>query len=69
MAASPPTRRLPEAVRQFLHVEAAGGIVLLAAAVVALVWANSPWSALRDLWHTELASGRLLTRPSTSATG
>jgi NhaA family Na+:H+ antiporter len=28
---------------QFTRVEAAGGIVLLIAAVVALVWANSPW--------------------------
>jgi len=30
-------------VLEFTRVEAAGGIVLLIAAVVALVWANSPW--------------------------
>jgi NhaA family Na+:H+ antiporter len=36
-------------------VEAAGGILLVVAAVVALVWANSPWSeAYRDVWHTRL---------------
>ncbi|MGI9643471.1 MAG: Na+/H+ antiporter NhaA [Acidimicrobiia bacterium] len=30
-------------VIEFTRIEAAGGIVLLVAAVVALVWANSPW--------------------------
>lgn len=40
-------------VARFLRVEAAGGLVLLAAAALALAWANSPWSAeyLR-LWRT-----------------
>jgi Na+:H+ antiporter, NhaA family len=39
----------------FLKVEAAGGIVLLFAAVVALVWANSPWAGTYEaLWHTEV---------------
>ncbi|MER7467319.1 Na+/H+ antiporter NhaA [Streptomyces sp. NPDC097981] len=38
---------LPErqAVTRALRTETVGGLVLLAAAVVALVWANSPWSA------------------------
>jgi NhaA family Na+:H+ antiporter len=36
---------LPPFVRRFLETEAAGGIVLVVAAVAALVWANSPWSA------------------------
>lgn len=37
----------------FLHVEAAGGIVLAVAAVVALVWANSPWEAsYASVWNT-----------------
>jgi len=45
-------------VRQFLDTEASGGVVLLAAAMVALVWANSPWSAsYRTLWSTELTLG------------
>ena len=28
---------------RFAKMEAAGGIILLASAVVALIWANSPW--------------------------
>ena len=37
-------------------IEAAGGILLLVSTVVALAWANSPWSAAyRDLWATEIA--------------
>jgi NhaA family Na+:H+ antiporter len=45
-------------VRQFLDTEASGGVVLLAAAMVALVWANSPWSAsYRTLWSTDLTLG------------
>ena len=48
-------RRIAQPVARFLHTEAAGGILLLAATVVALVWANSPWKAsYADLWHTEL---------------
>jgi NhaA family Na+:H+ antiporter len=39
----------------FLHTEAAGGVVLVVATVVALVWANSPWKeSYFDLWHTHL---------------
>lgn len=41
--------------QRFLHWEAAGSIVLLACAVVALVWANSPWAeSYHDLTHTYL---------------
>ena len=48
-----PARSLPTVVQRFMRTEASGGLVLLAAAVVALVWANSPWSAAYDrLWHT-----------------
>ncbi|MGH8327466.1 MAG: Na+/H+ antiporter NhaA, partial [Steroidobacteraceae bacterium] len=39
------TRFFSGAVAQFLHVEAASGFVLLAAAALALVLANSPWAA------------------------
>jgi Na+:H+ antiporter, NhaA family len=43
-------------LREFLHTESAGGVVLVVAALVALVWANSPWKeAYADLWHTSLA--------------
>jgi len=57
-ASALPGRRLPRVVRRFLDTEAAGGVVLLVAAVAALVWANSPWSAsYRALWSTELTVG------------
>ncbi len=39
--------------QRFLHWEAAGSIVLLVCALVALMWANSPWAASYDeLTHT-----------------
>ncbi|MEU6083412.1 Na+/H+ antiporter NhaA [Streptomyces sp. NPDC047108] len=37
-----------KAVAQALRTETVGGLVLLAAAVVALVWANSPWSGVYE---------------------
>src|SRR4051812_15791253 len=46
-----PARSLPGAVQRFIETEAAGGVVLLAAAVAALAWANSPWQhSYRSLW-------------------
>ncbi|HVK72117.1 MAG TPA: Na+/H+ antiporter NhaA [Kofleriaceae bacterium] len=43
-------------IQRFLQVEAASGLVLIAATVIALVWANSPWSSsYHHLWHTELS--------------
>ena len=53
-------RRVGKPVRNFLNIEAAGGILLLIATAVALIWANSPWSGSYDnLWNThfELAVG------------
>ncbi|HSH59538.1 MAG TPA: hypothetical protein VK988_07840 [Acidimicrobiales bacterium] len=41
--ALPAPRRMPGALREFLHTETAGAVVLLGGALVALVWANSPW--------------------------
>lgn len=42
-------------VESFLHIEAASGILLLVAAAIALVWANSPWhEGYAALWHTRL---------------
>ncbi len=55
-----PTRRSPFAralspLRDFLHTEAAGGALLVLASIVALVWANSPWSASYErLWNSEV---------------
>jgi Na+:H+ antiporter, NhaA family len=52
----PPPRRLSAPLREFLGEEAAGGIVLMAAAALALGWANSPWrAAYTALWETHLA--------------
>lgn len=49
-------RRLARPLREFLDTEVAGGLVLLAATAIALVWANSPWQgAYQALWNTELA--------------
>lgn len=51
----PLARFVARPVREFLRVEAAGSILLMLAAVVALVWANSPWASSYDtLWHTHL---------------
>jgi Na+:H+ antiporter, NhaA family len=51
----PAVRRLLQPIEQFLHVEAASGIVLLVVTVAALAWANSPWAAGYDaLWHSHL---------------
>ncbi len=48
-------RRLATA-REFLSTEAGGAIVLLAASVAALVWANSPWrDSYSALWSTEIS--------------
>jgi NhaA family Na+:H+ antiporter len=48
---------------RFMHLEAAGGVVMLATAVVALLWANSPWQAgYEALWETpvDLSIGDLI---------
>jgi NhaA family Na+:H+ antiporter len=51
-----PPLRLPAPLREYLREEAAGGIVLMAAAALALGWANSPWQAAYTvLWQTPLA--------------
>lgn len=45
-------------LERFLHVEAVSGIVLLVAAAVALIWANSPFAqSYHDLWHLPLSIG------------
>ena len=51
-------RRLARAAQpfaRFLQIEAAGGVLLIAATLVALVWANSPWQGgYRSFWATEV---------------
>jgi NhaA family Na+:H+ antiporter len=48
-------RVIAQPLRAFLEIEASGGILLLAATVVALVWANSPWShGYEAVWSAQL---------------
>ncbi len=56
MASNKPLARyVARPVREFLRVEAAGSLLLLLAALIALVWANSPFASSYDaLWHTHL---------------
>ncbi|MEV5000666.1 Na+/H+ antiporter NhaA [Nocardioides sp. LML1-1-1.1] len=55
----PLARYVARPVREFLRVEAAGSVLLLAATVVALLWVNLPfdgWASAYDhFWHTPLA--------------
>jgi NhaA family Na+:H+ antiporter len=45
-------------LERFLHVEAVSGVVLLGAAVIALIWANSPLGhTYQALWHMPLSVG------------
>jgi Na+:H+ antiporter, NhaA family len=55
------TTRLPRRsalirpLRDFLATEAAGGVVVVAAAIAAMIWANSPFSgSYRSLWNTDI---------------
>ncbi len=46
------------AVERFLHIEAVSGVVLLGAAAIALVWANSSFAdTYHALWHSPLSIG------------
>lgn len=45
-------KRAYRAFREFARLEASAGLLLMAAAIFALIWANSPWSdQYFDLWH------------------
>lgn len=68
MNPTPPQTDLPRAqalaerafatVERFLHIEAVSGIVLVVAAAIALVWANSPHAAsYHALWHAPVTLG------------
>lgn len=53
-----PITQLMRPVQRFMHEEASSGIVLFVAAVVALVWANSPWyHAYHELLETHIIVG------------
>jgi NhaA family Na+:H+ antiporter len=54
------TRALIVPVQQFIHIQGVSSIVLLLAAVVALIWANSPWhESYHHVWDMELQLSRL----------
>ena len=56
----PPTpfQRILSPFARFARTESAGGIVLIAATLVAIVWANSPWGeSYHHLWETVLTLG------------
>lgn len=49
-------RQLVNRIEKFLHVEASSGIVLLIAAMIAMVWANSAWAPQYEhLLHTPVS--------------
>lgn len=62
-----PFSRILEPFERFVQIEAASGIVLVAAASMAVVWANSPWRTVYEQWwRTSLTLGwgaRSVTQP------
>ena len=50
--------RMVRPFQDFAHKQSSGGILLIAATLVALIWANSAWSEVYTaLWHTKLTVG------------
>ncbi|NNF59017.1 MAG: Na+/H+ antiporter NhaA [Rhodothermaceae bacterium] len=53
-----PRRSVASAFAEFFRTEAAGGVILLACAALALIWANSPLAASYfRLWETTVTAG------------
>src|SRR3954452_15588245 len=48
-------RNMAAPIRSYLHAETGGAIVLAAAAVAALAWANVSPSSYTSVWETKLA--------------
>jgi NhaA family Na+:H+ antiporter len=54
------TRALLLPVQEFIHIQGISSVALLGAAVVALIWANSPWhDSYHHVWEMELQLGQL----------
>jgi Na+:H+ antiporter, NhaA family len=54
----PPVERIVRPFQDFAQKQSSGGILLIAATFLALVWANSPWGeSYMALWHTKLTIG------------
>ena len=58
------TPRIIRPLVDFLHKEASAGILIIIAATIAIIWANSPWhESYHDLWNTHIGidvAGHLL---------
>jgi len=54
------TRAVVMPIQQFIHIQGISSVLLLAAAIAALVWANSPWhDSYHHVWEMELALSQL----------
>ena len=55
---APPIQTVLRPFQKFFSTQASGGIILLICAVIAIVWANSPWSeSYSTIWHYHLKIG------------
>jgi NhaA family Na+:H+ antiporter len=53
-----PVEKIARPFQEFADKASSGGILLIAAAIVALLWANSPWGeSYAELWETKLSIG------------
>jgi NhaA family Na+:H+ antiporter len=53
-----PVEKIVRPFQEFADKESSGGLLLIAAAIVALVWVNSPWgNSYAELWGTKLSVG------------
>src|SRR5688572_29334903 len=54
----PAAERIVRPFQDFTDKQTSGGILLIAATVIALAWANSPWAeSYAAFWHTKLTVG------------
>src|SRR5580658_3788236 len=54
------TRAVVLPIQEFIHIQGISSFFLLAAAIIALIWANSPWQAsYHHVWEMELTLSRL----------
>ena len=54
MGGGPLPQRVVQPTIRFMRTEAAGGFVIVAAAIVALIWANVASDAYQDFWSTPI---------------
>src|SRR5271167_3184852 len=54
------TRAVVMPIQQFIHIQGISSVLLLGAAIIALVWANSTWhDSYHHVWEMELSLSRL----------